>query len=80
MKSQPSQKVINGLIYGLGVGLPIAVIIIELSLWFFYWNKSNAATTIPPVVKTESSFEPDEEEEQTEDNLFLKHTSNDILI
>lgn len=77
MGKQPSQKVINGLIYGLGVALPIVLIAVELSLWFFYWKKSNSATVNPPVVTTTVTEE--EEEPHVHSNLFYKHISNEYM-
>ena len=78
MGKQPSQKVINGLIYGLGVALPIVLIAVELALWFFYWKKSKSATVNAPVVTTTVTKE-EEEEAPVYPNLFYKHMSNEYM-
>ena len=78
MGKQPSQKVINGLIYGLGVALPIVLIAVELALWFFYWKKSKSATVNAPVVTTNVTNE-EEEEAPVYPNLFYKHMSNEYM-
>lgn len=68
------QQTINGLIYGLGVALPIVLIAIFVTLWFVYWNKSNSATVTPPIVQTVQ--EPEKKKEKlTYPNLFIANTS-----